>query len=238
MLRFRPFGRCFRAPKQHSHIHGPRLAGSHAVHLTLMLLLSLFLFLLTSGLAPLPKEDIPSDNSPSDISQGVLHAESLAPPGQTSVNQQSVPSDKRLAQDSDLIIHGMLTEGQQSYPTSASVGNRRVVHYLQQIKVLDTWKGASRRAVSLLTSGVEPLPDGPDPLNSLYTGPITEGEYVFFLRRAPQSDYYTLTGLWQGLYPVMNGKSVALLASGGFSSFDQLPISRFKLRVLALVAPP
>jgi hypothetical protein len=171
----------------------------------------------------------------------MLPPASAAPtdPGKIPVNTAPAGSDQALVTSSDLIVRGRLDESSSSYPTGRSEGTRKVLHYVQQLRVEETWKGAAPQSViSLLTSGVEPLPDASDPLNKTYTGPLAGGEYVCFLKKTQPAGYYTLTGLWQGLYPLYGGKSVALLANGGFPSFDQLSIRTFKSKVIKMAASP
>jgi hypothetical protein len=158
-------------------------------------------------------------------------------PGSIAVPVQPAASEKSLVQSADLIVEGKLEAGEQRYPTGRDISGRRIVHYIQQIRVQAVWKGAAASPVKLLTSGVEPLPDADNPLNKTYTGPLESGDYVFFLRKAGETDYYTLAGLWQGLYPVFNGKSVSLLANGGFNAFDQLSLPQFRSKVTALSTP-
>ncbi len=169
---------------------------------------------------------------------GVPSPAAAAPqPGGIPVPVQPAVSEKALAQSADLIVEGHLEDGQENYPTGQEISGRRIVHYVQRIRVHAVWKGSAASPVKLLTSGVEPLPDAADPLNKTYTGPLEAGDYVFFLRKAGGTDYYTLNGLWQGLYPVYNGKSVALLANGGFSAFDQLSLPQFQGKVKTLSQP-
>jgi hypothetical protein len=158
-------------------------------------------------------------------------------PGGIPVPVQPAASEKSLAQSADLIVEGHLENGQENYPTGREVSGRRIVHYVQRIRVQAVWKGSAASPIKLLTSGVEPLPDAANPLNKTYTGPLEPGDYVFFLRKAGGTDYYTLNGIWQGLYPVYNGKSIALLANGGFAAFDQLRLPQFQVKVKNLSAP-
>lgn len=155
-------------------------------------------------------------------------------PADIPVPVQTLASERALTQSADLIVEGHLEASQQSYPTGREISGRKIVHYVQQIRVKSVWKGSASSPVKLLTSGVEPLPDAADPLNKTYTGPLESGDYVFFLRKAGATEYYTLAGLWQGLYPVYDGKSVSLLANGGFSAFDQLTLPQFRSKVISL----
>lgn len=164
-------------------------------------------------------------------------AASAPQPGGIPVPVQPAASEKTLTQSADLIVEGYLADEQQTYPSGREISGKRIVHYVQRIRVHAVWKGSAESTVNLLTSGVEPLPDAADPLNKTYTGPLESGDYVFFLRKAGATDYYTLNGLWQGLYPVHNGKSVALLANGGFAAFDQLSLPQFRGKVKSLSRP-
>lgn len=164
-----------------------------------------------------------------------LDAEHAPSPAQIPVPQTGVSSEQQLKAQSDLVVIGKIRDdGTASYPTGESAGGLKIVHYVQTIHVEDTWKGPASRTVRLLTSGVEPLPDADNPLNKRYTGPLAGGEYVCFLKKSPGTDYYTLTGIWQGLYPMLGGKSNALLANGGFAAFDQLSSASFKNKVTSM----
>ena len=164
-------------------------------------------------------------------------AAAVPQPGGIPVPVQPASSEKALTQSADLIVEGHLEDGQENYPTGREISGKRIVHYVQRIRVQAVWKGSVASPIKLLTSGVEPLPDAANPLNKTYTGPLEAGDYIFFLRKAGGTDYYTLNGLWQGLYPVYNGKSVALLANGGFAAFDQLSLPQFQGKVKSLSLP-
>jgi hypothetical protein len=161
---------------------------------------------------------------------------SPATPDKITVDRGPVSSPEQLVRSSDLIVHGQLSESVRSFPTGLHEGSRRVFHYVQTVRITELWKGsAAGNTVSLLTSGVEPLPDASDPLNRTYTGPLESGEYVFFLHRAGNTRYYTLTGIWQGLYPVYGGSSIALLHNGGFAAFDRLPLASMKAKITRML---
>ncbi len=164
-------------------------------------------------------------------------AAAVPQPGGIPVPVQPAASEKALTQSADLIVEGHLEDGQENYPTGREISGKRIVHYVQRIRVQAVWKGSAASPIKLLTSGVEPLPDAANPLNKTYTGPLETGDYIFFLRKAGGTDYYTLNGIWQGLYPVYNGKSVALLANGGFAAFDQLSLPQFHDKVKSLSQP-
>lgn len=130
-----------------------------------------------------------------------------------------------------------MEDNQQTFPTGREVSGKKIVHYVQRIRVSAVWKGTASSPVELLTSGVEPLPEAANPLNKIYTGPLESGDYVFFLRKTGAPGYYTLSGLWQGLYPIYDGKSVSLLANGGFAVFDRLTLLQFRAKVVSLTSP-
>jgi hypothetical protein len=156
-----------------------------------------------------------------------------AGPAQLSLNTEPCASWEDMAKRSDLIVLGKLKDQVKAYPTGRREGSYRIVHYVQKIAIAEAWKGGSEAAgsIPLLTSGIEPMPDAANSLNKRYTGPLEEGEYVFFLRRVDGNDYWTLTGLWQGLYPVYENKTIALAANGGFTALDGLTLEAFKKKV-------
>ncbi|MGN7470568.1 hypothetical protein [Brevibacillus sp. SAFN-007a] len=141
--------------------------------------------------------------------------------GHLPVATAPVPSAKELVRQSDLIVLGWMDSAHQSYPTGRSIPQGKIVHYTQTLHVKKVFKGASPRLLTILSSGVEPLPDTSSPLNLTYTGPLAEGNYLVFLRKVKGSSLYSLTGLWQGVYPLYQGKTIALQGAG-FADFNQL----------------
>ena len=94
-------------------------------------------------------------------------------------------------------------------------------------------KGRAPAIIRLVTSGVDPLPDPSDPLNRIYPGPLAEGDYIYFLKPIKDSDLYNLVGVWQGVYPVSNGKTIALEGEG-YPQFHQLSLTVMKKKIKKL----
>lgn len=134
---------------------------------------------------------------------------------------------RQLAQKSTLIVSAWANSSFKSFPTTQRVGTYKVVHYIQTLQVNEVLKGSSPRLVRLITRGVEPLPDARNPLNNQYPGPLAEGNYVLFLHQLKDTNYYSLTGLWQGVYPLINGKTVSL-GKAGFPAYNQLDTNQLK----------
>ncbi len=136
-------------------------------------------------------------------------------------------SAEQLVYGSDLIVFGWLDSPDQEQDTGSSVSSGKVKNYAQTLHVQTVMKGQTDAVVKLVTSGIDPLPNPSDPLNQTYTGPFSEGEYVCFLRRIGASDYYTLVGLWQGIYPVWEQKLISL-QDHGYPSFNEKSIEEVR----------
>ncbi|MGO0061100.1 hypothetical protein ACTID9_13955 [Brevibacillus fluminis] len=137
---------------------------------------------------------------------------------------------RQLAQKSTLIVSASANSSFQSFPTGKKIGAYQVVNYIQTLQVNSVIKGASPRLIRLLSVGIEPLPDAKDPLNDKYPGPLAEGNYVFFLHPVRGTGFYSLTGLWQGVYPLLDGKTISLKKTG-FAEYDGLNVEQLKQRV-------
>lgn len=149
------------------------------------------------------------------------------------VNPAPVPNEKQLVQRSTLIVYGRTDTAHEEFPTNTKVSGGKVVNFAQRIHVLKQLKGASPQLITLLTEGIEPLPDRSSPLNKRYPGPLAEGEYVIFLERIAGSDLYSLVGIWQGVYPVIDGKTIAL-KEHGFAPFNNLTIQAMSQQIQVL----
>lgn len=137
---------------------------------------------------------------------------------------------KQLADRSTLIVEVHADRSFRSYPTANRIAARRIVNYVQNMRVKQVFKGSPSQRIRLLTRGLEPLPDASDILNDRYTGPLAEGDYVLFLHKVAGTDLYSLTGLWQGVYPVFEGKTVAL-NKAGFAEYQDLSLGQLKERL-------
>ncbi|MEK8128413.1 hypothetical protein WMW72_10905 [Paenibacillus filicis] len=175
----------------------------------------------------------------------------LSPPPASGLSEQlktlklphtQMPSADAMARHADIVIFGHLHNQTAAYPTSTSIGSHKLYHYVQTIAVRTMLSGGGTRppsTVKLVTDGVEPLPPASDPLNQTYTGPLAEGDYVFFLRRVPGTELYALPGGWQALYPVQDGRLIALQQQGGFSAYHALTVRELQLKLqTASAAPP
>jgi hypothetical protein len=146
------------------------------------------------------------------------------------VDTTKVTSSKELVKQSDLIVYGRFDSPLKDYPTSHMVNEKKLVNYVQSFHARMALKGNTGALVRVLTTGVEPLPLPTDPLNKIYSGPIAEGEYVCFLKKVPGTNLYTLIGVWQGLYPVIDRKTMAL-EEFGFSEFGNLTVQELYQKI-------
>ncbi|GEB34891.1 MULTISPECIES: hypothetical protein [Brevibacillus] len=158
---------------------------------------------------------------------------------ETSIGQLHVPttalsSAKELVSQSDLILIGWIDSAHKAYPTGRTISQGKIVNYTQTLQVKKVFKGSSSRLVTVLSTGVEPLPDASSQLNLTYTGPLGEGNYLVFLRKVKgSSSLYSLSGLWQGVYPLYQGKTIALQGVG-FSEFNQLSWEEIEQKLKAI----
>lgn len=148
--------------------------------------------------------------------------------GKLRLTHNKAASYLELVRSADLIVLGHIDNHTSSYPTGVPLGTGQLVNYVQPLRVQQKLKGLTIPSpLQLLTDGVEPLPKPSDPLNLTYTGPIAQGEYMFFLRKVPGTNFYALVGQWQGIYPVLHGKLIAVL-EGGFQQFMGLTVPQVK----------
>jgi hypothetical protein len=157
--------------------------------------------------------------------------------GTIEVDSTPTEHEKDLAGRARLVVYGWTDSAQEEYPTGKQVVSGKLVNYVQTIHVKRALKGTSPRLVKLLTCGIDPLPDPRDPLNNRYPGPLGEGNYILFLKKVSGANLYTLVGIWQGVYPVVDGKSVALKGSG-YPLFRQLTVDQFAKKLNSLLKRP
>ncbi|WP_051263038.1 hypothetical protein [Tuberibacillus calidus] len=140
------------------------------------------------------------------------------------------PSLSELKDTSDLIGLGEIKGVTNQYVTARRIAQGRLVNYIQRFDMRQAFKGRPQK-VLLLNTGVSPLPPPRDPINARYPGPLANGQYIIFLKKIPGTPYYQLNGGWQGLYPVIQGKTVSLYHEG-FPELHQLTPDQFmeKLR--------
>ncbi|MGD8190922.1 hypothetical protein ACQCN2_13170 [Brevibacillus ginsengisoli] len=146
------------------------------------------------------------------------------------IDTSSVSSAQELTHRSKLIVLAQSESADKQVPTTLKVDGRKVVKFTQKIHIKQFMKGNAPKQLTLVSEGVEPLPDASSPLNKLYPGPLVEGDYILFLRPIPGTEWYSLVGLWQGVYPLLDGKSIALKGIG-FPVLNNLTPSDFKRKV-------
>ncbi|TCP31597.1 hypothetical protein EV207_10287 [Scopulibacillus darangshiensis] len=130
------------------------------------------------------------------------------------IKSKPIKDSKELVKTSDLIFLGRFEHVKHQVRTDHAVTGGQLYNFIQPISIKDMYKGSQQTSVDLLTTGVLPLPKPENPLNTLYPGPIAEGVYLVFIKKFPHQDLYYLNGGWQGLYPVISGRTIALKESG------------------------
>ncbi|WP_126425272.1 hypothetical protein [Brevibacillus marinus] len=153
--------------------------------------------------------------------------------GKLVIDQTPAPNIRELVNRANLIVVGWPDVAHETYPTGRRVGEYRLVNYVQRMHIKRVLKGTSPQLLQLLTTGAEPLPAPPDPLNRQYSGPLAEGDYICFLRQVAGTPYYSLVGIWQGVYPIINGRTVALEGTG-YPALNQLTVEQFAQQIDSL----
>ncbi|WP_411501595.1 hypothetical protein [Brevibacillus centrosporus] len=150
--------------------------------------------------------------------------------GSLLINPATSRTWQELVNQSELIVVAWADTSNQSASTGRSLREGKLVNYAQTLHIKQILKGSSARMLKLVSTGVEPLPDASSPLNRTYPGPLAEGNYVLFLQRVSAPNLYSSSGLWQGVYPLFQGKTIAL-EGAGFSELNQLTIEEFEKKV-------
>ena len=143
------------------------------------------------------------------------------------VDTKRVASDSQLVHAADLIVYGRYDTAMQVIRTNRKVRSGKLVNYIQHFHVRHAFKGSTGPIIRIVSTGVEPLPQPGKPIHKTYPGPVAEGAYLIFLKKINGRDLYRLIGGWQGLYPVENGKLVAL-QDAGFPVLQGMPIEQVK----------
>ncbi len=146
------------------------------------------------------------------------------------VKSEPVSSEASLIGSADRIAYGWFDSADRELDTGQKVKSGKLVNFTQTFHVERSLKGESSRLIRVLSTGIEPLPAAKDPLNNIYPGPIVEGTYVCFLKKLPRQDVYTIIGGWQGVYPVHDGKTIAL-EGAGFPQLGGLTLDQVAARV-------
>lgn len=150
--------------------------------------------------------------------------------GDIKVNATKVNNVRELVKQSALIVYGTFDLETQKYPTKDKVAQGKLVNYVQSFKVSRSLKGSAPATVQILTTGVEPYPKPSDPINKLYSGPFEAGEYILFLRSISNTSFYSIVGIWQGVYPVLGAGSIALEGTG-FPELNGLSVEQFAKKI-------
>ncbi|QDX91220.1 hypothetical protein EEL31_14740 [Brevibacillus laterosporus] len=128
-------------------------------------------------------------------------------------NEGNIRSVKELTSLSQAIIYATPLENVNEQATDRSVQGRKVVKYIQTFQVKTAVKGSVAKQVKIVFYGLEPKPEARDPLNLQYPGALGDGEYFLFLKKI-DSNNFTTVDIWQGIYPVFEGRTVALEGYG------------------------
>jgi len=161
---------------------------------------------------------------------GGAHAGTAVTPRAIIVKSEPVGSEAALIAGADRIVYGWFDSADRELQTGREVQGGKLVNFTQTFHVERPLKGASPRLIRVLSTGIEPLPDPKNPLNGAYPGPMVEGHYVCFLKKLPRQDLYTIIGGWQGVYPVHDGKTIAL-EGAGFPQLNGLTIDQLATRL-------
>ncbi|GGH78802.1 hypothetical protein JOD43_001586 [Pullulanibacillus pueri] len=147
------------------------------------------------------------------------------------IASHSLTNLHQLIASSDLIAYGSFGEVHQTFKTPHHIQQGALVNFTQAFHVLRPFKGQGIQNVYLFGTEIDPQPQAHDPINLIYTGPLTsENEYVCFFKRLAGTPYYILNGGWSGVYPFINGKTLAL-ADAGITSLDQLTLSELQKKL-------
>jgi hypothetical protein len=146
------------------------------------------------------------------------------------VNINRAANIKDLVSGSTLIAYGWFDTSYQEQPLKKSVQGGQLVNFVQNFHVDKYLKGTGDKIISVLSTGIEPLPDPLNPINKVYPGPMAEGRYVCFLKPVPGTKLYTIVGGWQGVYPVYEGKTFSL-KNEGFPELNQLTLRQFEAKI-------
>ncbi|MGG1661082.1 hypothetical protein [Brevibacillus sp. NRS-1366] len=161
----------------------------------------------------------------------VLFPVSAAPAiGDLEIDATTTTNWQELVKRSELIVVAWADSAQHSYLTRHTIDEAKLVNYTQTLQVKKVLKGSPPRLLNVVSTGVEPMPDASSPLNYKYPGPLGEGNYVLFLQPVKGTSYYSITGLWQGVYPLYQGRTIAL-EGVGFPELNQLSLSELEQKI-------
>lgn len=158
-----------------------------------------------------------------------VQAQKIAIPKQV-VNIKRAANIKNLVNGSTLIAYGWYDTSYKRQPLKKSVQEGQLVNFVQSFHVDKYLKGTGGRIITVLSTGIEPLPLPLNPINKVYPGPMGEGRYVSFLKPVPGTKIYTIVGGWQGVYPVYEGKTITL-EEEGFPELNELTLRQFEAKI-------
>lgn len=153
---------------------------------------------------------------------------------ETIIKSQPKSSLKELVNTSDLIVYSTLHSTYKKIKTKRSLADGDLYNYLQGVDIKKILKGSTDQKISILSTGIEPLPKPDNPLNKIYPGPLSYGNYVVFLKKVNNSTtHYYINGGWQGTYPYINGHFISL-KQAGFDVLNGLNIKEFSKKIKGL----
>lgn len=155
-----------------------------------------------------------------------------APLPNASVESPKRPNLDELVRTSDIVVFGRFDTSHQSKTLRRRVEAGTLVNYNQNFHVFKYIKGFGPKVLSVVSTGIEPMPDPDNPWNEVYPGPMAEGMYICFLTKG-ESPYYYINGRWQGVYPVRDGKTIAL-SGAGFAELNGLTMAQTEEKVKAI----
>ncbi len=153
-----------------------------------------------------------------------------ASPETKPVQFHTVTSIEALIERSDLIAVGTLEPAYQSQSIEQNVNAYHLINTKQFFKSSETWKGAPVTQVTLLSTGLKPLPKARSPLNLKYPGELAKGKYVLFLKHVGGTPYFQLATGMQSVYPIYKGKSISFV-DAGLPELNQLSLKTFREKV-------
>ncbi|MEB3101545.1 hypothetical protein [Ferviditalea candida] len=159
--------------------------------------------------------------------------------GQPSLSQLIIQvrpetSLEALVRHSTIIAYGKLGSPIREVSTNTKIDRYKLVNYIQPLDVLKMIKGQPHRRIEVLSTGLDPLPLPTNPLNDKYPGALADGEYICFLKAVPGTRFMQIVGGWQGVYPMLDGKTIAL--DQGFPELNDLTISQFQKNINRLMS--
>ncbi|ANE49009.1 hypothetical protein SY83_18185 [Paenibacillus swuensis] len=155
--------------------------------------------------------------------------------GSVILDDAKAATPSQLEAQSAIIALGKFEPGLREYPTLRNVPGGKLVNYVQKFRILKSYKGTSVTVVNVINTGVFPRPATTNPLNLIYPGAFAENEdYIVFLKPISGTNYYSIAGILQGIYPIVSGRSIAF-EGFGFKEFQDLPLQQMEQRIRGLL---